>query len=68
MTNIMDTWRQHGFVPPSEIIWYQQKWKFYKNEHQNQSKRTWNTPIHFLLQTKEQLESGVFRKTQGCGK
>ena len=68
MTNVLETWRKHGYVPPSEIIWYQQKWKFYKNEHQNEGKRIRNSPFHFTLQTKEWLERASLGKEKGCGK
>jgi len=29
-TDITQRWRQHGWIPPSELPEYQKKWKFYQ--------------------------------------
>jgi hypothetical protein len=36
-TNVMETWRRHGWVPPSEQQSYQQKWKGFKNGQDSSS-------------------------------
>jgi hypothetical protein len=35
-TNIMETWRRWGFVPPSELPHYQAKWSEYQSLHLRQ--------------------------------
>jgi hypothetical protein len=30
-TDVMKTWRKHGFVPPSELPEYQEKWNYFKS-------------------------------------
>jgi len=30
-TNVLETWRRHGFVPPSEIEEYKQKWLAFRS-------------------------------------
>lgn len=30
-TNILETWRKAGWIPPSEHPWYQEKWRTYKH-------------------------------------
>ena len=30
-TDIAQTWRKHGYVPPSELPAYQEKWDYYQS-------------------------------------
>lgn len=30
-TNIIDTWRRFGYVPPSEQEYYQKRWEYYQS-------------------------------------
>jgi len=30
-TNILETLKKAGFEPPSESVWYQEKWKRYRH-------------------------------------
>jgi len=30
-TDVMATWRRHGYVPPSELPEYQANWKYYQS-------------------------------------
>lgn len=30
-TDVMATWRRHGYTPPSEQPEYQDKWSYYRN-------------------------------------
>ena len=32
-TNVLETWRKHGFIPPSEIEEYKQKWLAFRSLH-----------------------------------
>lgn len=32
-TDIVATWRRHGYVPPSELPEYQEKWEYYQSLH-----------------------------------
>lgn len=40
-TNIVNTWRKHGWTPPSEQLEYVNKWKSFKdNNHETDSLST----------------------------
>jgi hypothetical protein len=30
-TDVMATWRKHGYVPPSELQLYQERWQYFQS-------------------------------------
>lgn len=45
-TNVIETWRRFGWVPPSEQVEYQDKWQYYRSLYLKEHETCEQQPSH----------------------